>query len=96
MSERIEKLKDAVQVMHRCTATHRESVHVREMFRDQVAWEGIVEVFDIVGHPKADRCYAWSYHDDSDSPEYATVLKIPPATSAALAVKVYIASLGRK
>ncbi len=91
MSERIEKLRDAVQVMHRCPASHAESVPVREMFGDKVAWEGVVEAFAITGHPKAKRCYAWSYQDGKES-QFVTVLEIPPVKDAQTAVRASIAA----
>lgn len=94
MSERIDKLKDAVQVMHRCTASHVESVPVVEMFGTQTVWEGVVEVFQITGHPKAKRCYAWSYSDRGEI-QFATALEIPPVISAQTAVRAVIASQGR-
>jgi hypothetical protein len=91
VSERIEKLRDAVQVMHRCKAEYAESVPVREMFGQRVAWEGVVDVFDITGHPKAKRCYAWSYQGD-DGDQFVTVLEIPPVDSPNAAVRVSIAA----
>ena len=33
------------------------------MFGDKTVWEGVVESFAITGHPKAKRCYAWSFLD---------------------------------
>lgn len=89
MSERIEKLREAVQVMHRCLATHAESVPVREMFGSKAAWEGVVEAFTITGHPKAQRCYAWSYHDKGET-QFVTVLEIPPVKDAQTAVRASI------
>jgi hypothetical protein len=91
---RIEKLRDAVQVMNRCKAEHIESVPIREMFGNQVAWEGVVEVFKISGHPKAVRCYAWSYQGDKGE-QYVNVLEIPPVVSPETAVRASIASLAR-
>jgi hypothetical protein len=89
VSPRIERLKDAVQVMHRCKAAHVASAPVIEMFRDQVAWDGVVEVFDITGHPKAKRCYAWSYQGDKEE-QFTTVLEIPPVVSPNTAVRASI------
>ena len=91
MSERIEKLRDAVQVMHRCVAIHTSSVPVTEMFGPKVAWEGVVEVFNISGHPKAKRCYAWSVQGDRGD-LFTTVLEIPPVVSPSTAVRASIAA----
>lgn len=59
-SEDIGDLLRAVESMHSCRATFVQTAPVREMFRRKVAWEGVVHVFDIEGHPKATRAYAWS------------------------------------
>jgi hypothetical protein len=50
---------------------------VIELFKGQVAWDGVVEIFELIGHSKAKRCYAWSYLKN-DEPQYTTVLEIPP------------------
>lgn len=89
MSERIDRLRDAVRVMHKCGAVHLESVPIREMFGEAVAWEGVVEVFAITGHPKAKRCYAWSYELGA-SHQFVTVLEIPPVKDAQTAVRASI------
>src|SRR5688572_13936971 len=89
MSDRLEKLRDAVQVMHRCSAVHVESVPVVEMFRSQKVWEGVVEVFDLTGHPKAKRCYAWSYPDGKET-RFVAVLEVPPVESPQTAVRAAI------
>jgi hypothetical protein len=37
-----------------------ETVSAREMFGREPVWQGTVQVFDVEGHPKATRAYAWS------------------------------------
>jgi hypothetical protein len=39
--------------MHGVESTHVQSVPVKEVFESKTIWEGIVEVFDLIGHPKA-------------------------------------------
>ena len=95
MSERIAKLKEAIETMHRCKAQHVRSEPVIDLFRGEVAWDGVVETFDIEGHPKAKRCYAWSFPENGE-PKYTTVLEIPPVDSPESAVKVAIAATSRK
>jgi hypothetical protein len=80
--------------VHEYKATHIDSEPVIELFRGQVAWDGVVEIFDLLGHPKAKRCYAWSL-TDNEEPQYTTVLEIPPVDSAESAVKLAIASKAR-
>jgi hypothetical protein len=33
---------------------------VVEVFQGKIVWEGVVHVFDLEGHPRATRAYAWS------------------------------------
>src|SRR5438128_11018220 len=53
-------LKRAVERMHGGSAQLAQSVPVRETFEGKTAWEGVVHVFDLAGHPTATRAYAWS------------------------------------
>lgn len=94
MSERIDNLKEAIETMHHCKAVHVGSEPVIELFQGQIAWDGVVEIFDLTGHPKAKRSYACSYLEN-DEPQYTTVLEIPPVDSAETAVKVAIAAKAR-
>ena len=64
---------------------------IKEVFRGKTAWEGDVEVFSLIDHPKAKRCYAW-YYRDGNKLKYVAVLEIPPVDSAQTAVKVAIAA----
>jgi hypothetical protein len=91
MSERIENLRTAIETMHGCKATHERSAVIVEKFRNQTVWEGVVESFALTGHPKAKRCYAWSYQDNGET-QYVNVLEIPPVVSAETAVRVQIVS----
>jgi hypothetical protein len=89
----IDELKAIIHKLHGATATHRESVPVKEVWQGQTIWDGIVEVFDLEGHPKANTAYAWSQDaDNPDRPTYHfTVLHIPPAVSPETAVRAVIA-----
>ena len=65
---------------------------VHEVFRGETVWQGDVEVFDLTGHPKAKRCYAWSHLDGAkdERTRFVAVLEIPPVDSAQKAVQVQI------
>ncbi len=53
--------------------------------------EGIVHVFDLIGHPKATSAYAWSSPiEGSDKRRFFAVLHVPPVTSPAEAVRAAI------
>jgi hypothetical protein len=93
--EKITELKDAIRATHGCESLHIESVPVKEVFEGQIAWEGTVQVFDLVGHPEAKRAYAWSYRDGNET-KSVTVLGIPPVDSPQNAVKVAIAEKARR
>jgi len=73
----------------------RQICPVIEMFWQKVAWDGVVEVFRLAGHPKAKRCYAWSYTEGKET-RFVTVLEIPPVESAQTAVRAAIASEAKK
>src|SRR5580692_5129649 len=55
-----DQLKDVVERKHGGSAQFARSVPVRETFEGKAVWEGVVHVFDLVGHPNATRAYAWS------------------------------------
>jgi hypothetical protein len=88
----IEELKEVIRRLHGVESTHRESVPVKEVFQGKTVWEGIVEVFDLHGHPKANTAYAWTHQtDDPDNPvRHVTVLQVPPAVSPITAVRAAI------
>jgi hypothetical protein len=95
MSKRIENLRAAIETMHGCKATQEQSVVIVERFKNQTVWEGIVESFALTGHPKAKRCYAWSYQDNGEM-QYVNVLEIPPVVSPKTAVQAAIVSGNQK
>ena len=76
----IDDLKVVIDKLHGATATHRESVPVKEVWQGQTVWDGVVEVFDLEGHPHANTAYAW-LHDtgDPDKPDqHVTVIDCAP------------------
>lgn len=88
----LEELRDVIRRVHGAEATHVESVPVKETFEGRTVWEGIVEVFDLVGHPTAFRVYAWAH--DTENPDkprrHVTVLHLHPIKSAEDAVRAAI------
>lgn len=87
----LKELKRAVEGLHGCTADFKESVAVKEVFEGQTAWEGSVQVFDLTGHPEADKCYAWSSPiEGSEKRKFYAVLNIPPVDSPEKAVRASI------
>jgi hypothetical protein len=88
----IEELREVIRKLHGVESTHIASVPVKEMFQGRTVWEGVVEVFDLIGHPSAPKLYAWSH--DIDDPEqrrrHVTVLHSDLITSPILAVRAAI------
>jgi len=90
--EYIERLKLAVEQLHKCSAVHVSTVPVHEKFKGQTVWRGEVEVFDLTGHPKAKRAYGWSHREgkNDEGERFVAVLELPPVVSAETAVRVQI------
>jgi hypothetical protein len=89
----IEDLKEVIRKLHGVESQHVTSVPVKEVFNGQTVWDGVVEVFTLHGHPKANTAYAWTHAtDDPEKPKRSvTVLHIPPAISPLSAVRLAIA-----
>ena len=90
--EYLKKLKAGVEYLHKCQAIHRSTVPVHEVFRGATVWQGNVEVFDLTGHPKAKRAYAWSHLEgkNDETERVVAVLEIPPVESPITAVRAAI------
>jgi hypothetical protein len=87
----IEGLAKAILDLHGCKATWIESVPVKEVFKGETVWEGVVQVFKIEGHPKADKCYAWSAPiENSKNRRYYAILHISPINSPKKAIMASI------
>jgi hypothetical protein len=86
----LDRLQVTVSQLHNCGAVWRSTVPVHEVFRGKTVWQGEVEVFDLHGHPKAKRAYAWSHAEGKDGERFVAVLEIPPVDSAQKAVQVQI------
>lgn len=66
--------------VHQCAALHRATVPVREVFTGDIGWEGDVEVFMLVNHPKATKAFAWGFPVESEEERtITTVLALPGA-----------------
>jgi hypothetical protein len=87
----IDELKSTVERLHGGTATHVETVPIKEEFNGKIIWQGDVEVFDLADNPKANRAYAWMHSmDDSQAKRHVAVLHVPPIDSPLTAVKAVI------
>lgn len=91
MNARTERIKRAVEKAADCPATHLETVAVVDTFRGQTMWEGVVEIFSLLGHAKAKRAYGWSVGKGLNA-RITAVLEITPVCDALTAVRAAIAS----
>jgi hypothetical protein len=91
VSDHIRELQDVIRRLHGAEPAHVESVPVHEKFHGKTIWDGVVEVFDLTGHPKASRVYAWAHEtDEPNTPRHVTVLHLPPVDSPKTAVRAAI------
>ena len=86
----IENLRDVIRKLHGAESKHSESVPVKEVYQGEAIWDGVVEVFELSGHPEAKRAYAWSYETDDGKRRSIAVLHVPPIDSPAAAVQAAI------
>ena len=92
-----EQLKKAILKLHGCDSTWMQAVRVKETFEGETVWEGFVQVFSLIDHPKAKRCYAWSHAiDDSKKRRFVAVLHQEPVTSPSAAVRASIVQQSRE
>ena len=82
----VDALREAIKKVHGCDSRWLESVSVQEAY-----WTGDVQVFQLIGHATADRCYSWSHLVGRECRVHA-VLHGATVDSAARAVRATIAS----
>src|SRR5688572_11789014 len=87
----VDQLKRAVEAQHGGAATFVESVPIIEKFGNKIVWQGVVHVFDLAGHPRANRAYAWSAAiEGSKRRRFVSVLHLPPIIGPVEAVRAAI------
>ena len=86
----IEELQDVIKRLHGVESRHLESVPVKEIFQGKTVWDGVVEVFELIGHPKAPKAYAWTHDANGRKKRHVTVLHMDKVTSPILAVRAAI------
>lgn len=97
MSERIERIKKAVEQREKCMARHLHSAPVIQKHAGETVWGGVVETFDLSGHPTAKRAYAWERQkDEKGDAEYTIVLGVGAVTSPQAAVQGVIKAMLRQ
>ena len=83
-----ESFEERIQRLHGCKAKYRETVPVTETVQGEVVWDGPVHIFDLIGHPTAEVCYAWP---DPTHQRFFAILHADPVVSPLDAVRAAIA-----
>src|SRR6185437_3881208 len=60
MDVSVDQLQRAVEGQHGGKAVFVDALPLEEIWNGKTVWQGVVHVFDLEGHPKATRAYAWS------------------------------------
>jgi hypothetical protein len=86
-----DQLKQAVEGQHGGKARLVAIERVKEVFDGQTVWDGVVHVFNLNGHPRATRAYAWSSPvEDSNKRRFYAVLHLGGIRSPLDAVRAAI------
>ena len=97
MRDNQKELAKSIEAQHGGHATLAQTVPVNERFNGQAVWEGVVHVFDLEGHPKATRAFAWSSPiDGSDKRRFFAVLQLGAIQSPLDAVRAAIVAENRR
>lgn len=84
-------LQGAIRQQHGCESRWVESVPVHEEREGKTVWDGVVQVFALVGHPKAKRAYAWSQTTEgTGARRFHVVLGLPPVDGPVMAVRTSV------
>lgn len=86
-------LKAEVQEAYGCPVYYVRAEIVHEAIEGNTVWLGDVEVFGLIGHAQARRCFAWGHDfDRSDTKgRIIAVLETPSVGSAQHAVRLQLA-----
>lgn len=97
-SDYIAALRAVILRLHGCESVHVRTEHVHETFRGKTVWNGDVEVFSLINHPKAMHAYAWAHLEGKkdEKTRYVAVLEVPPVKDARTAVQASIMANGTR
>ena len=84
-------LQDVIKQLHKCEAIHEKTVFVDEKFQGNAIWQGEIEVFELIGHPKAKRCFAWLHEEERKGVRPIALLDRWPVNSPQAAIRFAIA-----
>lgn len=89
MSQHIVELRELIQQMYGVQSRLIDSVRVTEILEDNTIWDGMIEIFELNGHPKAPIVYAWAQNMNKPGmpKKYFAVLHLNSVDSPEAAVK---------
>jgi hypothetical protein len=87
MSE-LEEIACTIERAHGCRAEPLAWLPITLAFRNGASWHGIIDVFQLEGHPTATRCYTWL--TGAVPSRRITVLKVGAITTAEEAVQTWL------
>ena len=91
MDQATVELRRVVEAQHGAKALFSQTTPIKEHYRGQAVWEGVVHIFDLEGHPKATRAFAWSSPiEGSDKRRFFAVLQVGPIQTPLDAVRAAI------
>jgi len=94
MPDTLLTLRYAVENAHGCKARCAEKVTVHEKMGGRTVWYGTVHIFDLYGHERASRAYAWTTNaEDGKAPQVVTVLHKGLVTGPSEAVRAIMAKI---
>lgn len=91
----LHRLQAAVHGAHGCGALHVCSNVVSVLLSGGRWWSGEVETFQLVGHPQAQRCFAWGFYEGRRFLAHA-LLDQPPIDSPSAAVMSILSIRSRR
>jgi len=94
----VDQLRQSVEGQHGGKAVLVEAVPVKETWQGKTVWEGVVHVYDLEGHPRATRAYAWSHlvGDTGERRRFYAVLHLGGIRSPLDAVRAAIVAERRE
>ena len=83
-SKYLSQLKQAIRTTHGCDSLHISTTRDVPQLEGATEWDGDVEIFEIIGHPKASRCHAWG-HEENGQFKATALLELASADSPSTA-----------
>lgn len=89
-------LAAAIQRLHNATAIHLASEPVTLRAGEEILWDGVVEVFDLKGHPTARRAFGWTFRDGDGRSHHVAILSVPQVDTPLMAVRAWLVQSAQK